>query len=290
MILQWRSLAENNEALEQAVAQALDFQSVGVAEPLMTSTNTRCKVMVLTMPQSEIRIPVRLRSYASRTDPDDGISTHCTVMQAALATMALPTKYNAVKIGNSSDFYVSAGLGYVNPAKEALDEAKRIWQLPALECLVSLGSGKTIPASLHSDLRNNFVGVISFVSALSALATDTTRVHTDLAREADHLNIKYFRFEVLSGLEHVHMDEWKKLAYVETKTRSYLKDKRVGADIGLCVQFLQHISDANQTEMRRRERPAALNLQVGPLGYSGPNSGKAMRTYNNDSADCFQGR
>lgn len=239
MLLPWRSLAPNNSALEAAVQQALSYCNLSNNEPLRSPADQRCKTMVLTMRQSNLRVPVRLRSYNSRTDPDDGVSAECTILQAAVATMALPTKYNSIQIAKSLSPYISAGLGYANPAKEALDEALRIWQLPAIHCVLSLGGGRSSIPHLKQDVRNHVFSVLTVVGILATIVSDSTRVHTELYRDASHLNIKYFRFEVRDRLEKISMDEWVKIKDVCDAAEEYIKEVETSSNLVLCADFLR---------------------------------------------------
>ena len=69
----------------------------------------------------------------------------CSVVQAARATTAAPTFFAPASIGLNK--YIDGGIGYNNPAEQAILEARRIWPSRPIGCLVSLGTGKNVPIS-----------------------------------------------------------------------------------------------------------------------------------------------
>jgi hypothetical protein len=192
-----------------------------------------CKTMVLALQPEDIRAAARLRSYTSRSDP---VATKCKVWQVALATLANPLWDMPVEIGHPPVQYCSAILGFGNPAKETFHEAVRIWQFPGIDLLVSIGSGKGRAVRLDPQALN-LTAMTGILNAMSNAMTDRERVDIDLGRDAKLLDLKYFRFNVESGLEDVASSEWEQRVKVAGKTQIYLRDEAVQARLGLCAGF-----------------------------------------------------
>ena len=82
-----------------------------------------------------------LRTYRS----DTHFPADCTIWEAARATSAAPTFFDAIEFGIPLVRYGDAGTGYNNPAREALSEAHTIWPNLPIKCLVSIGTGDQAP-------------------------------------------------------------------------------------------------------------------------------------------------
>jgi hypothetical protein len=177
-----------------------------------------------------MRVPLRLTSYTSRMDP---IATNCYLWEAAVAIEASPTFYVPVFIGQPPVPYISAGPGFSNPTKEALDEAVRVWQLSGIGSIISLGTGTTFPARLDVDQIPTTSGIfqisklVALIHTLSAIAIDTERVHLELARDANLLGLKYFRFSVSEGLQGLEYYAPSILSTVKEATTLYLQKSDV---------------------------------------------------------------
>ena len=108
----------------EGLKNAIKFQVQKLGLSLETSleslaTENPCRVFVLTLCATNIRMPVQLRSYASR----EAAATSCTIAEAAKVTSAWPGGASPVKLGPFEVPHIGAGVGFTNPAKEALDEA-----------------------------------------------------------------------------------------------------------------------------------------------------------------------
>ena len=73
-------------------------------------------------------IPVLFRSYQSQE-----IHSGCKIWEAAQATSATPTFFNHIEIGNKQPF-IDGGLGYNNPSKLLLKEAKEVFLNHQIGC------------------------------------------------------------------------------------------------------------------------------------------------------------
>jgi hypothetical protein len=112
---------------------------------------------------------------------------------------------------------MEAGLGYNNPAREAIDEAIRIWSVP-IHCLVNIGTGSERP-----------VPRLPFVEAVSKafdLAIDRERVAKELTRESTTSGLKYFRLNVVDGLDSIATLGWNRKPDIERSTQVYMKSSK----------------------------------------------------------------
>jgi hypothetical protein len=145
--------------------------------------------------------------------------------------------------------YVSAGLGFSNPAKEALEEAVRVWHLSDIGCLVSVGAGITPPARLDIGLDSpsflrmlNLQNLSRFPEVLRTLfrvATDCERTHEELSRDARLLKLNYFRFNVATGLENVARYDVSCQETLRNETDIYLQKSETANSCSFCAFHLR---------------------------------------------------
>ena len=203
-----------------------------------------CRVFVLTIYANNMRMPVRLRSYASR----EAVATSCTIVKAAKVTSAWPGEALPIKLGPSKVPHIGAGVGFTNPAKEALDEALGIWQLSKIGCLVSIGTGVMPPArldgafdtaSLLKSLRlDSLTRLPELLMMFFKAATDSERVHEELSRDARLLGLKYFRFNVESGLDKVSWKEYQKADIIRSETELYMRKRETANSLAFSALYL----------------------------------------------------
>lgn len=118
----------------------------------MSGTNERpsCRTFVVAqMARQMSAAPTLFRSYNCEGFRADNVP----VWQAALATSAAPTFFQAIEIsnplGNPAVAYIDGGVGHNNPAQLARQEARRIWPSSRSCCLVSIGTGR--PKAIRID-------------------------------------------------------------------------------------------------------------------------------------------
>ena len=231
------------------------------------SLERECRVFVLAMLCDEMLVPVRLRSYSSRSD--DAIRG-CTVMQAAQAVVSFPNEFPSVRLGHANLPHTSAITAYANPAGEALDEAGRIWQIDSIDCLVSLGAG--IPAVLSIDPGpwtgsalgsalttvglGSLPNMLAHTRLLAQNAVDCERCH-DLVDKMTRLQrIGYFRFNVSHGLEAIrhNISDEGSAGKIHQKTNKYLDSQETQALLDVCSMSLcKSIASALYTQKRLME-------------------------------------
>ncbi|KAK5691986.1 hypothetical protein LTR97_011157 [Elasticomyces elasticus] len=181
-------------------------------------SSQRCRVFVCAQSE-EIGKITRLKSY--RLDGD--IRGEATIWQAALATTAATSFFDAAKIGDRT--YRDGALGANNPAKEVENEAARIWHDTSgelqshVKCFLSLGTGQTGTYRVH-DRAWKFLS-----ESLKNVATDTEPTNEEVAARWNHLpNKPYVRFNVQHGLEDIELAEYKReeRGTMDAATHAYL--------------------------------------------------------------------
>jgi hypothetical protein len=126
-------------------------------------------------------------------------------------------------IGKPPTAYVDGGLGYNNPIRLLIDEARHIWSEPReIGCIVSIGTGILASRDIGRSIQPLF-------ESLKGMATDTEKTAREFKEEMKHkygVNQKvYFRFNVQHGLEQVGIEEWKELDRTKVATEEYLMNK-----------------------------------------------------------------
>ena len=243
------------EILEEQIRNVL--HQVGESEEalLYDSRDDCCRTFVVAKRHLAIEsAPVLFKSYEV-----DGTEIQCTIIQAARATSAAPTYFPPIEI--EYDQYVDGGIGFNNPAEEALREALRIWPGREIGCLVSVGTGLMEPISGENATKAQFGAILGPIIKAGApltaekltvaaycteLATSCQQVHMSLVENPllrkKTQRPRYYRFNVMSGMSHIGLDEANKLKAVSQMTDAYLHDPERRDIITDCVELLS--SDA----------------------------------------------
>ena len=203
----WRSptAEECSKSLEDAFKKLIESARLGREERLSSDhTGHNCRTFILTMRASNIRMPVRLRSYQSRMD---SATKECTIWEAARATTASLSDFLPIKIGPMGVSYVSAGL------ETDLDST-------SLLTMLNLSNLSRLPELLHTFFR---------------AATDCERTHEELSRDACSLGLNYFRFNVETGLENIARYDVSGKEILRTATDDYLQRSETANLLSLCA-------------------------------------------------------
>lgn len=178
---------------------------------------------------------IRLRSYDLPHEPN----IRATICQAALATSAATTFFDAVRIGDRT--FADGGLGANNPVDEVEGEASNIWCLetgdlkPLVKCFLSIGTGNPGKKAFDDSLVR-FLG-----QTVVDIATETENTEKKfIARWAKHFDEnRYFRFNVDQGLQSIGLDEYNKKGAMEAATGGYLTHTAQKFRLRDCVQNLR---------------------------------------------------
>jgi Patatin-like phospholipase len=134
------------DVMQRLIFNELKDVDARMADPSLTSAMNdwkRCPTFVVaTRAADAARTPVLFRSYNCTEDYD---ADKCRIWEAARCTSAAPTFFKRMFVRvppGSGQWYLDGGLQYNNPAKLALDEARRLWPTVKRFYLVSVGTGQ----------------------------------------------------------------------------------------------------------------------------------------------------
>ena len=245
----------DHRTLEQIIEKILDKSGATVDSGLYDDREDCCKTFVVAKRHlAHESAAVLFRSYEV-----DGTEVLCTILEAARATSAAPTYFPPIEI--DGDLYVDGGIGYNNPTEEAIREAHRIWPNRKIGCLVSIGTGLMQPISgttrTKEQLGTFAGGVLQRMMPLTAeklsvaeyctqLATSCQMIHTHVVQNPSiekkpQQRPRYYRFNVISGMNDIGIDEANKLNEISQMTDAYVRDPERKEAISDCVELL--ISD-----------------------------------------------
>ncbi|KAM5349990.1 hypothetical protein ACJ41O_006495 [Fusarium nematophilum] len=220
-------------ALEQAVKQILMDTGHGEDALLQDPPNTACKVFVCAT-SKETGDTVCLTSYRPRGLAHLYDSTK--IWQACRATSAATTFFDPIAIGPFQEQFVDGALGANNPVYALWNQAQDVWgdQLQgSLRCLVSIGTG--VPA-----LRPVGDDVLGIGATLKKLTVETETTAEQFRRDKSSLDDegRYYRFNVVRGLEHVGLEESRKQREIAAATGRYVASQDVFRHMKACANSL----------------------------------------------------
>jgi predicted acylesterase/phospholipase RssA len=162
-----------------------------------------------------------LTSYTSNRWPDDFLRS-VTIWEAARATSAASTFFEPISIGPDGETFVDGATGANNPVRQVCAEARDAWNLDNeladnIQCIVSLGTGVPNVDAFGTTLKE--IG-----TTLKSMSTETEKTAEEFLREHTRLHSekRYFRFNVLRGLETVGLEEASKRPMIVAATRRYI--------------------------------------------------------------------
>lgn len=193
-----------------------------------------------------------MRSYESSWNMVDD----CPIWQACRATSAAPTFFPPMVIGRPPTAYVDGGLGYNNPIRLLVEEARHLWPASReIGCIVSVGTGTLASGDIGRTIQPLF-------ESLKGMATDTEKTAREFKEEMKHkygVNQVYFRFNVQHGLEQVSLEEWKELDRTKVATEEYLIHE--WSQVDTCASQLHEPSEKDLIfRMLERVQPALSAL------------------------------
>lgn len=182
---------------------------------------------------------VQFSSYPRPWEANRSLFDSIKIWEAARATSAATTFFNPITIGPNEQSFLDGATGSNNPVRKLWQEAKTIWHKPQnpldeqIQCLVSIGTG--VP-SLEPFGKDPF----AIGRTLLQIAVETERTANDFQREHEELDEqnRYFRFNVLRGLEKVKLEDRKSRNIIVTQTQAYGSSAPMQKDLRTLKQVL----------------------------------------------------
>jgi hypothetical protein len=163
---------------------------------------------------------VCLTSYRTPRGSSDLLNS-VTIWEACRATSAATSFFDPIAVGRFDEEFVDGATGANNPVRELWDQAQLAWGPEPLEgkvkCLVSIGTGVPSLKPFKDD-------VLHIGETLVAIATETEQTAERFRRERALLDStgRYYRFNVVRGLEEIGLEEAKKVKEMAVATRRYI--------------------------------------------------------------------
>ena len=176
---------------------------------------------------------VCLTSYRTPGGNTDQLNS-AKIWEACQATSATSSFFDPVAVGRYREEFVDGATGANNPVQEVWDQAQLVWGPEPLEgkvkCLVSIGTGVPSLKSFKDDFYN--IG-----ETLIAIVTKTEQTAERFRREKSLLDSsgRYYRFNVLRGLEGIGLEEAEKAKEMAAATRRYIETQEVYKQMQACA-------------------------------------------------------
>ena len=206
------------EELARAVREVVRQQGLPEDALLKDTPKAECKVFVCAT-SKETSETVCLTSYKTPRGGNDLLNI-VTIWEACRATSAA-TFFDPIAVGRLGEEFVDGATGANNPVREVWGQAQLAWGPELLEgkvkCVVSIGMGMPSLKAFKDDVFN--IG-----KTLAAIATETEQTAERFRRERGLLDStgRYYRFNVLQGLENIGLEEAKKVKEMAAATRRYI--------------------------------------------------------------------
>ena len=185
---------------------------------------------------SETGDTVRLTSYRSPRGRERLLRT-TKIWEAGRATSAASSFFDPITIGDFEESFIDGATGANNPVYEVWNEAQDIWPSGSLEdkikCLVSIGTGVPSLTPFKDD-------IISIGQSLLAIATETEKTAERFSRDKSRLDNmgRYYRFNVLRGLEDIGLEDSKRKNAIVAVTDRYIESQAVFKQMKACADSM----------------------------------------------------
>jgi predicted acylesterase/phospholipase RssA len=176
---------------------------------------------------------VCLTSYRTPRGSNDLLKS-VTIWEACRATSAATSFFDSIAVGRFGEQFVDGATGANNPVREVWDQAQLAWGPEPLDgkvkCLVSIGTGVPSLKAFRDE-------VLHIGETLAAIATETEQTAERFRREQALLDSseRYYRFNVVRGLEDIGLEEAKKVKEMAAATRRYISSHEVCKQMQACA-------------------------------------------------------
>lgn len=176
---------------------------------------------------------VCLTSYKTPRGNNDLLNS-VKIWEACRATSAASSFFDPIAIGRYKEEFVDGATGANNPVIVLWNQAQLMWGLEPLDgkmqCLVSVGTGVPSLKAFRDD-------VLHIGETLIAIATETEQTAERFRQDKSHLDSssRYFRFNVVRGLEDIGLEESAKRKEIAAATRRYITSQDVFKQMQACA-------------------------------------------------------
>jgi predicted acylesterase/phospholipase RssA len=159
------------------------------------------------------------------------------IWEACRATSATSSFFDPIAIGLYKEEFVDGATGANNPVTELWNQAQLMLGPEPLDdefqCLVSIGTGIPSLKPFRDDIFH--IG-----ETLIAIATETEQTAERFQRDKAYLdtNGRFFRFNVVRGLEDIGLEESTKRKEIAAATRRYIQSQEVFKQMQACARNL----------------------------------------------------
>ncbi|KAI8935807.1 hypothetical protein NX059_007324 [Plenodomus lindquistii] len=223
------------EELARAVKEVVKQQGLKENTLLKDTPEAKCKVFVCATSKETSRT-VCLTSYRPSRGSRDLLNS-LTIWEVCRATSAATSFFDPIAVGRFGEQFVDGATGANNPVRELWDQAQLAWGPEPLEgkvkCVVSIGTGVPSLKAFKDDVLN--IG-----KTLAAIATETEQTAERFRRERGLLDStgRYYRFNVVRGLDDIGLEEAKKVKEMAAATRLYISSQEVYRQMQACAGIL----------------------------------------------------
>lgn len=227
---------------------------------------------------------VCLTSYRSPRGNSDLLNS-VKIWEACRATSAASSFFDPIAIGRFKEEFVDGATGANNPVMELWNEAQLVWGPEPLEsklqCLVSIGTG--IPS-----LRPFSGDILHIGETLVAIATETEQTAERFRRDKAYLDnsSRYFRFNVVRGLEDIGLEESAKAKEIAAATRRYVSSQEIYKQMQVCATNLR--PPKIETAPKAPEDPMAALLAALPSAGNSPYRQELVNAAKDGDADLVK--
>lgn len=114
-------------------------------------------------------------------------------------------------------------MGYNNPVQELCAEAKNVFPMRPIDCIISIGTGSAPRGVLPRPKLWETKIHTNVISALKHISLNCETNHDRMLEQFEDKPGIYFRFNVYGSLENVGLEEWKKLGEIRSVTVDYME-------------------------------------------------------------------
>jgi ankyrin repeat protein/predicted acylesterase/phospholipase RssA len=185
---------------------------------------------------------------------DNNLYDDCKIWEACRATSAATTFFDPIQIGECGQRFIDGASSYNNPIQRAYSEARNLW--PGRETfLLSIGTGNAPGLPFKGNIK-------AFVESMKKIVTETEQTANDFYNSHRELADKslYFRFNVVHGLAHIGLQEYRKVGLITEATRTYVSQGETNRSLLACIRKLlaDVTTDNINTAMSKGQSEAIL--------------------------------